>query len=145
MGCGERLTKPGPTVTIVQGIKDKVGSGVQVEFAHGPNIRRDIPSFFENAPIITVKEQPEQTTEEARQAFDDAVALAKHSDVAVLVMGEIALMSGEAASRSSLKLSGGQEELLEAVVATGKPVVLVLVNGRPLGYHMGLRACPGNS
>ena len=41
-------------------------------------------------------------------------------------------MSGEAASRSSLKLSGGQEELLEAVVATGKPVVLVLVNGRPL-------------
>jgi beta-glucosidase len=50
----------------------------------------------------------------------------------VLVPGEIALMSGEAASRSSLKLSGGQEELLEAVVATGKPVVLVLVNGRPL-------------
>ena len=41
-------------------------------------------------------------------------------------------MSGEAASRSSLKLSGGQEELLEAIVATGKPVVLVLVNGRPL-------------
>ncbi len=132
LGLWGAMTKPGPTVTIVQGIKDKVGSGVQVEFAHGPNIRRDIPSFFENAPIITVKEQPEQTTEEARQAFDDAVALAKHSDVAVLVMGEIALMSGEAASRSSLKLSGGQEELLEAVVATGKPVVLVLVNGRPL-------------
>ncbi len=41
-------------------------------------------------------------------------------------------MSGEAASRSSLKLSGGQEELLEAIAATGKPVVLVLVNGRPL-------------
>jgi beta-glucosidase len=50
----------------------------------------------------------------------------------VLVLGEIALMSGEAASRSSLKLSGGQQELLEAVAATGKPVVLVLVNGRPL-------------
>ncbi len=50
----------------------------------------------------------------------------------MLVLGEIALMSGESASRSSLKLSGGQEELLEAVVATGKPVVLVLVNGRPL-------------
>ena len=132
LGLWGAMTKPGPTVTIVQGIKDKVGSGVQVEFAHGPNIRRDIPSFFENAPIITVKEQPEQTTEEARQAFDDAIALAKHSDVAVLVMGEIALMSGEAASRSSLKLSGGQEELLEAVVAAGKPVVLVLVNGRPL-------------
>jgi beta-glucosidase len=126
------LVKPGPTVDIVQGIKNKVGGAVEVGFAHGPNIRRDIPSAFENQPIVTVKEQPEQSPEEARKAFDDAVALAKRSDVAVLVLGEIALMSGEAASRSSLKLSGGQEELLEAVVATGKPVVLVLVNGRPL-------------
>jgi beta-glucosidase len=126
------LTKPGPTVSILKGIKDKVGDSVRVQFAHGPNIRRDIPSFFENTPIITVKEQPKQTAEEARQAFDDAVGVTKRSDVAVLVLGEIALMSGEAASRSSLKLSGGQEELLEAVAATGKPVVLVLVNGRPL-------------
>ena len=105
---------------------------MQVEFAHGPNIRRDIPSFFEDQPIITIKEQPKQTAEEKQKAIEEAVALAKRSDVAVLVLGEIALMSGEAASRSSLKLSGGQEELLEAVVATGKPVVLVLVNGRPL-------------
>jgi beta-glucosidase len=48
------------------------------------------------------------------------------------VLGEIDLMSAEYASRSSLKLSNGQEELLEAVTATGKPVVLVLINGRPL-------------
>ena len=126
------LNKPAPTISILQGIKNKVGAAVNVEFAHGPNIRRDIPSFFEDQPIITIKEQPKQSPEEARKAFGDAVALAKRSDVAVLVLGEIALMSGEAASRSSLKLSGGQQELLEAVVATGKPVVLVLVNGRPL-------------
>jgi len=126
------MTKPGPTVTVLQGIKNKVGNSVRVEFAHGPNIRRDIPSFFENLAMVTIKEQPKQTPEEARKAFDDAVAVAKRSDVALLVMGEIALMSGEAASRSSLKLSGGQEELLEAIVATGKPVVLVLINGRPL-------------
>ena len=126
------IAKPGSTVTIVDGIKNKVGNAAQVEFAHGPNIRRDIPSFFENDPMIAVKEQPKQTPEEARKAFEDAVALARRSDVAVLVLGEIALMSGEAASRSSLKLSGGQQELLEAVAATGKPVVLVLVNGRPL-------------
>ncbi len=126
------MVKPGPTVTILQGIKNKVGDGVRVEFAHGPNIRRDIPSFFEDVAMVTVKEQPEQTVEESRRAFDDAVATAKRSDVAVLVLGEIALMSGEAASRSSLKLSGGQEELLEAVAATGKPVVLILINGRPL-------------
>ncbi len=126
------MVKPGPTVNILQGIKDSVGDSVHVEFAHGPNIRRDIPSFFENVTMVTVKEQPKQTAEEVRKAFDDAVAAAKRSDVAVLVLGEIALMSGEAASRSSLTLSGGQEELLETVVATGKPVVLVLVNGRPL-------------
>jgi beta-glucosidase len=126
------LNKPGPTLSIFEGIKNKVGDTVRVEFAHGPNIRRDIPSLFENIPTLTIKEQPKQTPEETRKAFDDAVALAKRSDVAVLVMGEIALMSAEAASRSSLKLSGGQEELLEAVVATGKPVVLVLINGRPL-------------
>jgi beta-glucosidase len=126
------MTKPGPTVSILQGIKNKVGDSVQVEFAHGPNIRRDIPSFFENIPFVPVKEQPKQTPEEAHKAFDYAVDLAKRSDVAIVVLGEIALMSGEAASRSSLKLSGGQEELLEAVAATGKPVVLVLVNGRPL-------------
>jgi len=126
------LVKPGPTVSILEGIKNKVGDAVQVEFAHGPNIRRDIPSFFENVPMVKVKEQPKQTAEEARKAFYDAVAAAQRSDVAVLVLGEIALMSGEAASRSSLKLSGGQQELLEAVAATGKPVVLVLVTGRPL-------------
>jgi beta-glucosidase len=126
------MTKPGPTVSILQGIKNKVVGAVHVEFAHGPNIHRDIPSFFENVAIVPVKEQQQQTPEQARKALDDAVATAKRNDIAVLVLGEIALMSGEAASRSSLKLSGGQEELLEAVVATGKPVVLVLVNGRPL-------------
>ena len=132
LGMWGALVKPGPTVSILQGIKDKVGAAVQVEFAHGPNLRRDIPSFFENIPISAMKEQPQQTPEQLGKAIDDAVTLAKKSDVAVLVLGEIDLMSGEAASRSSLKLSSGQEELLEAVVATGKPVVLVLVNGRPL-------------
>ena len=126
------MTKPGPTVSILEGIKGKVGVGTSVEFAHGPNISREIPSFFENIPLGHMEEQPKQTSEEQRRAIDDAVALAKRSDLAVLVLGEIDLMSGEAASRASLKLLSGQEELLEAVSATGKPVVLILINGRPL-------------
>jgi beta-glucosidase len=126
------LAKPGPTVSILHGIQEKVGSTVQIEFAHGPIITRDIPSVFENFPSFPLKEPPKQNAEDSKKAMDDAVALAKQSDVALLVLGETDLMSGEAASRSSLKLSGGQQELLEAVVATGKPVVLVLVNGRPL-------------
>ncbi len=142
LGMWGALVKPGPTVSILQGIKDKVGNTVQVEFAHGPKIRRDIPSVFENIPFVTIKEQPKQTPEEAHQAMEDAVALTKRSDLSVLVMGEIALMSGEAASRSSLKLSGGQEELLEAVVATGKPVILVLINGRPLNISWAAEHVP---
>ena len=132
LGMWGSITSPGPTVTIVQGIKNKVGGAIRVEFAHGPNISRDIASPFEHFAMIKMKEQPKQTADEAKKAFDDAVAVAKRCDVAVLALGEIDLMSGEYASRSSLRLSGGQEELLEAVVATGKPVVLVLVNGRPL-------------
>jgi beta-glucosidase len=126
------MTKPGPTVSVVQGIREKVGSAVSVAYAHGPNLTRQFPSPFENIPIVPMKEQPAQTPQEAQQAIQDAVALARRSDVAILVLGEIDLMSAEYASRSSLRLSNGQEELLEAVAGTGKPVVLVLVNGRPL-------------
>ncbi len=132
LGMWGSITKPGPTVSIVQGIKDKVGGAVRVEFAHGPNISRDVASPFEGLDMIKMKEQPKQTAAESKRALDDAVAVAQRNDVAVLVLGEIDLMSGEYASRSSLKLSSGQQELLEAVVALGKPVVLVLVNGRPL-------------
>jgi beta-glucosidase len=127
------LTKPGPTVSVLEGIRNKVGASIQVEFAHGPNLTRPIPSPFENIPMLqNVKEQPAQTPQEVQQSIQDAVALAQKSDVAILVLGEIDLMSGEAASRASLKLSNNQEDLLEAVSATGKPVILVLVNGRPL-------------
>jgi beta-glucosidase len=127
------LTKPGPTVSILQGIQEKAGSALRVAYSHGPNLRRDIPSPFEGIPMTAImKEQPAQTAQETQQSIADAVALARQSDVSILVLGEIDLMSGEYASRSSLKLSNGQEELLEAVSATGKPVVLVLVNGRPL-------------
>lgn len=61
-----------------------------------------------------------------------AVAIAKRADVVILTLGESPAMSGEAASRAHLGLPGRQEELLEAVVNTGKPVVLILFSGRPL-------------
>jgi beta-glucosidase len=64
--------------------------------------------------------------------IDDAVDAAKKADVAVLFVGELAGMTGEASSRSTLDLPGDQMKLIDAVVATGKPVVLVLESGRPL-------------
>ena len=67
--------------------------------------------------------------------FDEALAAARASDVVVAVMGERQDMTGEAASRTSLELPGNQERLLRALVATGKPVVLVLIAGRPLAIE----------
>src|ERR1700761_3153184 len=64
--------------------------------------------------------------------FAAAVAAARNSDVAILALGESSAMSGEAASRAYLDLPGNQQQLLEAVVATGKPIVLLIFSGRPL-------------
>ncbi len=74
--------------------------------------------------------------------FADAVAAARHAKVAILVLGERHDMSGEAASRASLGLPGVQQQLLEAVAATGTPVVLVLMNGRPLIFEWAAEHVP---
>jgi beta-glucosidase len=67
--------------------------------------------------------------------FSEAVAVAEQSDVVVMVLGEAAWQSGEAASRTDIGLPGVQTELLNAVKETGKPIVLVLLNGRPLAIE----------
>jgi beta-glucosidase len=117
-------------VTVLEGIRAKLGPGVRVEHANGPDIKRDIRSFFDD--IFPGPRPPEQTPAEADAAFEQAVAAARGAEVAILVLGERANMSGEAASRASLDLPGRQQQLLEAVAALGKPVVLVLMAGRPL-------------
>lgn len=69
---------------------------------------------------------------DSTDGISPAVEAARQADVVILVLGESSGMSGEAASRSNLDLPGQQEKLLEAVAATGKPIVLVLMSGRPL-------------
>ena len=76
--------------------------------------------------------EPPQTPKASEAAFQTAVATALDADVVIMVLGEKAGMSGEFASRSTLDLPGRQEELLQTIAALGKPVVLVLLNGRPL-------------
>ncbi len=117
-------------VTVLEGIRAKL-PGARVEYAPGPEIRRTIVSFFDD--IMPGPKKAVQTPEEAEAAFQVAVATARDADVVVMVLGENADMSGEFASCACLDLPGRQEELLKAVVALGKPVVLVLLNGRPLG------------
>ena len=68
-------------------------------------------------------------------------ALARKADVAILALGEQGDRTGEAASRAHLDLDGQQQKLLEAIHATGKPVIVVLFSGRPLTDRVGGRAC----
>ncbi len=127
-------------VTVLEGIRAKL-PGARVEYAPGPEIRRDITSWFENN-LPAEARKPVQTPEQAEAAFQMAVATARQADVVVMVLGENADMAGEAASRAGLDLPGRQEELLKAVVALGRPVVLVLLNGRPLSINWAAENVP---
>jgi beta-glucosidase len=116
-------------VTVLEGIRAKVGSAVKVEYAPGVDIRRAYPSIFD---LITGP-RPAAWSEAQKQAeFEKALTLARSSDVVIMALGEHEEMSGEAASQSTIDLPGLQLELLKAIAALGKPVVLVLINGRPL-------------
>ncbi len=117
-------------VTVVEGLRAKLGTGVTIAYAQGAQLRRTFPSWFD--AMTGHKEEPAWSQEKVQQEIDKSVELARSSDIAVMVLGEAQNMSGEAASRDSLELPGSQEVLLEAVAATGKPIVLVLMNGRPL-------------
>jgi len=126
-------------VTVLAGLHAKL-PGAKVEYAPGPDIQRDIPSFFDT--MMPGEKKAPQTPEQAEAAFQTAVATARNAAVVVMVLGENANMAGEAASRASLDLPGRQEELLKAVVALGNPVVLVLLNGRPLSINWAAENVP---
>ena len=81
------------------------------------------------------------TTEEQR-SIAEAVRISQESDVIVAVLGDGSSTSGESRTRSSLDLPGHQEELLQALIKTGKPVVLVLIWGRPTSINFGDKYCP---
>ncbi len=109
LGCWSAQGRPAEATSIEAGLRERLPAGVTLQVAAGCPIEggagADIPA---------------------------AVKLARESDVVVLCLGEAAWMSGENASRSTLRLPGLQEELGLAVAATGKPVVLLLVSGRPV-------------
>ncbi|MBS1875969.1 MAG: beta-glucosidase BglX [Acidobacteria bacterium] len=128
---------PSKTVTIVEGIR---GKGARVEFAQGVQIAKTYSSMFDQ--MVGGPQPKAWTPEQADAEFRKAVELANRADVVVLAMGELALMSAELASQSSLEFPGRQRELMEAVAATGKPVVLVMVNGRPLNLVWASRHIP---
>ena len=121
------------TVSVYEGIKNKVGDSVTVECAQGvAHERRIHASIFDNDPNNHVHD-PADFNEEAE--FAKAVNLAKNSDVVVMVLGEQQAQIGEQASRSTFVLPGRQLELLKAVAATGSKVILLIQGARPLDLN----------
>lgn len=99
-------------ITVMDGIMDKLSSQTELVYSRGAELTGD-----------------------SKKGFDRAVKAAQGADAAVVVLGEERLMSGEAASRATLDLPGVQQELLQEIHATGTPVVLVLMSGRPLAVN----------
>lgn len=128
------------TVTLLDGLTRALPSTTKLLSTKGVEIERGQPSIFD-AQFASPKPQL-KTDAEKKNEFDHAIELVKQSDVAVLALGETQDMNGERASRSTLTLPGEQERLLEAAVATGKPVVLVLMTGRPLNITWAAKHVP---
>ena len=126
-------------VSVVEGIRAKVGPKVKVDYAQGVDIGRAYPSIF---AIFSSPRPAPWSDEQKRAEFENALALARSSDLVVLVLGEHEEMSGEAATHSTIDLPGRQRELLEAVSALGKPTVLVLINGRPVDISWAVNRVP---
>ena len=121
-----------PVTTILEGIQsyvsnDKAGGAgheIKVNYVKGCDV---IDATWPESEII-----PTPLTKEEQLSIDQAVAAAKDADVVIAVVGETDAQVGESKSRTGLGLPGRQLQLLQALYATGKPVVMVMVNGRPL-------------
>ncbi|HEY2580652.1 MAG TPA: beta-glucosidase BglX [Mucilaginibacter sp.] len=120
---------PSKSVSVIDGIKNVAGNGLNILYARGANITDDsllgARSYFYGMRQMKDKRSPQEM-------IDEAVEIAKKADVVVAVVGESANMSGESSSRSDISIPESQEALLKALSKTGKPLVIVLFNGRPL-------------
>ena len=123
----------GPTV--VAAIRERAGAAVTVNYASGCDI---VDAGWPESEIL-----PQPLTEEERSRIEEAVAAARKSDVAVVVLGDSVRTVGESASRTSLDLPGRQLELVQAVYQVGKPTVVVMISGRPTSINWIQKNVPG--
>ncbi len=115
--------------TLVDALKGAVGKNAEILYAKGSNLMHDA-KYEENATMFGRTLYRDNRT--AEEMIAEALEVAKKSDVIVAAVGEASEMSGEASCRTNLEMPDAQRELLEALVKTGKPVVVVLFTGRPL-------------
>ncbi len=132
MGSWAAAGKPTQSVTLFDGMSSLIGNKANLIYARGANITSDKKVLdylnFLNFDAPEVVDDPRP----ANVLIDEAVKAAKDADVIVAAVGESRGMSHESSSRTDLNIPENQRELIRALKATGKPLVLVLMNGRPL-------------
>jgi beta-glucosidase len=112
LGAWAGFGNPDDVVTVVEGLRKYVSGKTEILYSKGCDIEGG-----------------------STDGFDDAIKTANESEVVILCLGESKDMSGEARNRSSLELPGVQQRLAEEIYKTGKPVVVILMNGRPLSVE----------
>ncbi len=117
------------SVSVKEGLTNALGNQVSIRYAKGANISDDTV-FAKRVNVFGTEIDIDAKSPE--QLIKEAVDIASQSDVIVAVMGEAADMSGESSSRADIGLPESQQKLLAALAKKGKPIVLVLINGRPL-------------
>ena len=129
MGSWSAAGVAAQSVTLRQGMEDALRGKATLLYAKGANITDNprVQKFLNSyGPAVTVDQQT------PRQLIDQAVGIARNADIVVAAVGESQGMAHEASSRSDIRIPQAQRKLLDALKATGKPLVIVLMNGRPL-------------
>ncbi|MGB5445286.1 MAG: beta-glucosidase BglX [Psychromonas sp.] len=128
-GTWSVATKQNLSIALLDGLKTVVGDKAQITYAKGSNLDYDLA--LEKRATMFGKEIPRDRRTD-KQLLDEALSIASKSDVIIAALGESAEFSGESSSRTNLEIPKVQKDLLNALLKTGKPVVLVLFTGRPL-------------
>lgn len=114
-------------ITPLQGIIEKLGKNVKVNYAKGCEL---VDKTWPESEVL-----PQPPTKEEQAQMDSAVAVAKNADAVIMVMGGNTKTAGESKSRTTLALPGFQLDLIKAIKATGKPVVVVFINSQPISFN----------
>ncbi|MEZ4802961.1 MAG: beta-glucosidase BglX [Gelidibacter sp.] len=128
-GTWSVATKQELSNPLLEGLKTGVGTDANIFYAKGSNLDYDLE--FEKRATMFGKDIPRDDRTD-KQLLDEALSIARKSDVIIAAIGESAEMSGESSSRTNLQIPQAQKDLLNALLKTGKPVVVVLFTGRPL-------------
>ncbi len=125
IGSWSAAGDPNMAVSVKEGLRN-LAPGLNIQYAKGCNLLTDLVLLEQLSGDEAIDARSDD------QMIAEAVKLTKSADICVAVLGEPAGLSGEASSRTEIAIPGRQQELLKALVSTGKPVVLVLMSGRPL-------------